>query len=121
MRLRQAPTYGWVVLGSFTLNYSVAVSAILTLGLLLPSISDELSLSPSQQGWLAASVLFANLIFEIPFNWTLSRYRPWRVSAVSFIGAAVFVAFNAWAPTFAVLLLARIGLGLIFLTVARQR
>ena len=66
MSLEQSPTYGWTVLGSFTLSYSVAVSAILTLGLLLPSISDELS--PYQQGRLAAQVLFANLIFEIPFN-----------------------------------------------------
>ena len=54
------------MLGTFTLNYAVVVIAMMSLGLLLPDISDELSLSPSQQGWLASSVLIANLIFELP-------------------------------------------------------
>ena len=46
--------------------FSMVVIAIETIGLLLPQISEELSLSLSQQGWLASSVLFSNLILEIP-------------------------------------------------------
>ncbi|MEE9198369.1 MAG: MFS transporter, partial [Dehalococcoidia bacterium] len=81
----------------------------------------ELSLSPSQQGLLASSVLFGNLIFEIPINWWFSRYRPWRISIVSFAAAGLFVAFNGWAPTFAVLIIARVGLGVVYLSTQAPR
>ena len=104
------------MLSTFTLNYSVIVIALFTLGLLLPEISEELSLSPSQQGLLASSVLFGNLIFEIPANWWLSRFRPWKVAGASFVGAAVFVAIGGWAPTFAILIIARLGLGVFYLS-----
>ena len=105
------PRYGWVVLGSFTFNYTLALIPVLTLGLLLPDISDEFSLSPSQQGWLASSVLFANLIFEVPINWLTSRYPVWRVSSVCFVAATLFLALHGWAATFPVLIIARVGLG----------
>ena len=111
----ETPSYRWVVLGTFTLNYSLVIIAVVTLGLLLPEISDELDLSPSQQGWLASSILFSNLLFGLPFNWGLSRYRPWRVASISFVAGTLFIAFNGWAPTFAVLILARIGLGLAYM------
>ena len=116
LRSRNNPAYGWVVLSTFTLNYSVIVIALFTLGLLLPEISNELSLSPSEQGLLASSVLFGNLIFEIPANWFFSRFRPWKVAGISFVGAALFVSIGAWAPTFAVLLIARMGLGVFYLS-----
>jgi predicted MFS family arabinose efflux permease len=115
MRSRDGPAYGWVVLGAFTFNYSLVDISILTLGLLLPDISAEFSLSPSQQGWLASSVLFANLIFEIPANLWLSRYRPWRVASISFLLAALFVVLSGWAPTFTLLLVTRLALGLAYL------
>ena len=121
VRSGENPNYGWVVLCTFTINYTLPIIAIQTLGLLLPEISDEFSLSPVQQGWLASSVLFGNLIFEIPLNWWTSRYRPWRVASISFASAALFVAFNAWAPTFAVLLIARVCLGFATLTAQAPR
>ena len=116
MRLRENKSYGWVVLSAFTLNYGAVVITFMTLGLLLPDISKELSLSPSQQGWLASSLLFGNLLFEMPLNWWLSRYRPWRVSSVAFLATALITAIQGWSPTFAMLLAARIGLGLFYLS-----
>ncbi|MEE9247909.1 MAG: MFS transporter [Dehalococcoidia bacterium] len=116
MRLREKKSYGWLVLSAFTLNYGSVVIVFMTLGLLLPDISEELSLSPSQQGWLASSLLFGNLLFELPLNWWLSRYRPWRVSSVAFLVSALMVALQGWSPTFAVLLAARVGLGLFYLS-----
>ncbi|MCH8087151.1 MAG: MFS transporter [Chloroflexi bacterium] len=116
MRLRENKSYGWVVLSAFTLNYGAVVITFMTLGLLLPDISEELSLSPSQQGWLASSLLFGNLLFEMPLNWWLSRYRPWRVSSVAFLATALITAIQGWSPTFAMLLAARIGLGLFYLS-----
>ena len=53
MKSEEAPAYGWVVLGTFSLSYSVVVIAVFTLGVLLPDISDDLSLSlPNRVGWL---------------------------------------------------------------------
>ena len=121
MRSRESSTYGWVVLGTFTFNYTLVLTAVFGLGLLLPEISDELSLSPSQQGWLASSVLFGNLLFEIPINWWASRYSPWRVASVSFLAAALLIAFGGWAATFAVLLIARVALGAAFLATGVPR
>ena len=121
MNVLKGTFYGWAVLGSFTLNYSLVIIAITTLGIFLPEISDELSLSPSQQGWLASSVLLAHLVLEIPFNWWFSRYDPWKVACIAFLGAALLIAFIAWAPTFAILLTGRIGLGLLYLSIQAPR
>ncbi len=115
------PRYGWVVLGFFTLNYTLVLIPLLTLGLLLPDIADEFSLSPSQQGWLASSVLFANLIFEVPINWLASRYPVWRVSSVCFVAASLFLLLHGWSATFAVLIIARVGLGMWLLSTEAPR
>ncbi len=120
-QFRDSRGYGWVVIGSFTFNYAAIVISLSTLGLLLPDISEELSLSPSQQGLLASSVLFANLIFEIPSNWWLSRYRPWRVASISFMAASLSILLKAWAPTFIALVLARVLVGLLSIFVGAPR
>ena len=100
-----------MVIGTFTLNFSIVILMMLSLGLLLPEISEDLSLSPSQQGLLASASMFANLALEIPFSLWLSRYRPWRIASLVFLFGAVTIAFNAWAPVFGVLLVARVLLG----------
>ncbi len=109
---RESIRYGWVVIGTFTLNFSVIILMVLSLGLLLPDISEDLSLSPSQQGLLAAASMFANLALEIPFSLWLSRYRPWRIASLVFLFGAGVIAFNAWAPVFGTLLVARVLLGI---------
>jgi predicted MFS family arabinose efflux permease len=106
------PAYRWVVLGSLTSGQAIALATIFVFGLLLPDISDELKLSPSQQGWLGASAVFGNLILGIPLNAWLSRYRPWRVVALCFLGIAVFTLVQGWSPTLAILIVGRIALGI---------
>ena len=113
--------YGWTLLGMFAFNYSMVVIAIETIGFLLPQMSDELDLSLTEQGWLSASVMFSNLIFEVPSNWLFSRFRPWRSSVVSFAAAAIFVGFNGIAPTLAILFIARVGLGMTYLSTQASR
>jgi len=105
----------------FAVNSALLIIAISTLGLLLPDISNELSLSPSQQGWLASSVLIAYLVFEIPIGWGLSRFRPWRVSTLSFFAGGLLVASLAWSPTYAILLLSRVGLGVFIIATRTTR
>ena len=111
--VEKSAAYRWGILGLFTFGFSLVLVAMTSLGLLLPQISEELSLSPSEQGWLGSSVLFGNVLFSVPINWWVSRYRPWRTAAVSFLAGTIFIAIGGWAPTFAVLLIARIGLGMV--------
>ncbi len=113
-REEQVPTYRWVVITTLTLSVSTALSSIFVIGLLLPDISKELGLSPSQQGWLGASVVFGNLILEIPIALWLSRYPPWRIVALSSLGIGVFTLLQGWSPTIAILIVGRIALGLSF-------
>ena len=108
------PAYRWVVIGTLTSGVATALTSIYVIGLLLPEITDELGLSPSQQGWLGASVVFGNLIIAIPIALLLSRYPPWRVVALAFLGIGVFTLLQGWSPNIVILILGRIGLGISF-------
>ena len=110
-RPTDSPTYAWVVIGTFLANYSLVDIAALTIGLLLPSISDEMDLSGTQQGLLSSAVVVGNLVFEIPANAWLSRYRPWRVASIAFIASAFFTVLNGWSPNFIIFLAMRLLLG----------
>ena len=109
------PAYRWVVIGTLTSGVATALTSIFVIGLLLPDISNELDLSPSQQGWLGSSVVIGNLILGIPIALWLSRYRPWRVVALSFLGIGVFTLLQGWSPTIAILIAGRIALGISFI------
>ncbi len=113
--------YGWTLVGMFAVNYSMIVIGIETIGFLLPGMAEELDLSLTEQAWLSSSVMFGNLIFEVPANWLFSRFRPWRSSAISFAAAATFVFFKGLAPTLALLFIARVGLGMIYLSTQASR
>ncbi len=109
------PAYRWVVIGTLTSGVATALTSIFVIGLLLPDITEELGLSPSQQGWLGASVVIGNLILGIPVNLWLSRYRPWRMVALSFLGIGVFTLLQGWAPTISILVAGRMALGISFI------
>ena len=113
--------YGWTLVGMFAVNYSMIVIAFETLGFLLPGMAEDLDLSLTEQGWLSSSIMFSNLLFEVPSNWFFSRFRPWRSSVVSFAAAALFVGLKGFAPTLLVLFIARIGLGMIYLSTQASR
>ena len=104
---------GWGVLVYFTVGLASVLVATTSLGLFLPDIVDDLDLSPAEQGWLGSSLLLANVVFSIPMNWWVSRFRPWRTAAVGFLAASGLIALAGGAPGFGVLLLARMGLGMV--------
>ena len=116
LAIREKRAYGWAVLVAFTINYAFVVVVFMTLGLLLPDIRAELGIDVRGAGWLASSLLIANLFLEIPLNWTLSKFRPWRVSVVAFLGTLAMIFLHALSPTFAILIIARVGLGIFYLS-----
>ena len=104
----------WVVMATLTIAIATLISINQLLGLLLPDIAKDLGLSPSQQGWLGSSSLLTILFLSIPTNTLVSRYRPWRVASLAFLGGAGFIILQARAPAFAILLIGRMGMGLGF-------
>ena len=117
LAIREKRAYGWAVLVSFTVNYAFVVVVFMTLGLLLPDIREELGIDVWGAGWLASSLLIANLFLEIPLNWTLVQVPSLAgVNVVAFFGTLAMVLLHAFSPTFAVLIIARVGLGIFYLS-----
>ncbi len=105
------PRKRWLVIAPLTLVLSATFAVNLILGLLLPDISRDLHLSPSQQGWLGSSALITILVLGIPVSSWCSRFKPWRVISIAGLGVAGFVFLQAQVPTYAALLVGRVGLG----------
>ena len=121
LAIRDKRAYGWAVLVAFTINYALVVVVFMTLGLLLPDIREDLGIDVRGAGWLASSLLIANLFLEIPLNWVLSKFSPWRVSVLAFLGTLSMVFLQAFSPTFAILIIARVGLGIFYLSTQPPR
>lgn len=102
----------WLVSGVSAFMMAIVV------GILMPSIRAELGLSPAQQGFLGSSAFVGNLILAIPLSWWTSQFRPKPLTTVTLVIGAALLAFQGWAPSFAVLLVGRLGFGVS--TLARE-
>lgn len=104
--------YRWVVMMTFNVAHASAIVGALVLGVLLPTMSEDLGLSPLQQGWLGSSAIIGSLILSIPFGLWMSRYRPMILTAITLFLGAGFVFMQAAATNFAVLLIGRLLFGI---------
>ena len=107
-----SPTYGWVVILTWMAIHMWGYLVMETLGLFLPSIREELGITPVMEGFLGAAPQLTVLIFSIPFGLYLSRFSPKWLTLASVIGAVLIIFFKSWAPIYAFLLLARALYGL---------
>lgn len=83
-----------------------------TLGILLPAISAELSLSPGQQGLLGSASHWGNITLAIPLGWATSRFSPKWLTVTTLVMATACIFLQSWAPVFAVLLVGRLLFGI---------
>ena len=105
-------SYRFLILAFLGLANTLHVIMTLSLGILLPSISDDLGLSPAEQGWLGSSASLGSLVFALPFSLWLSRFNAKTVlMGALFLGTA-FIFVQGWAPIFAVLILGRLAFGI---------
>ena len=89
-----------------------------TFGILLPEITAELGLSPTQQGLLGSAAFWGNLTLAVPLSWLFSRFSPKTLTTVTMVFSTVFILVQASAPLFAVLIFGRLAFG--FSVIARQ-
>ena len=83
-----------------------------TIGLLLPSISSDLGLSPAQQGLLGSAAFWGNIVLTLPFAWLASRFRPKPLTTLTLAVGTAFLFLQGWAPAFALLLIGRLAFGI---------
>ena len=107
----QAGRQRWVVLNTWFLASVSGFMVLSTLGILLPAVSEELGLSPSQQGLLGSAAYWGNLVLAIPLSWWTSRYGPKALTTVTLLLGTLLIFAQAWAPTFWVLLATRLAFG----------
>lgn len=112
------PTYRWVLICLYLMSNVSAQMVINTLGILLPSITAGLGLSPSQQGLLGSAPFWSTIALAIPIAWAGSRLSPKWLTAITLVGCALCLFMQSWAPVFAVLLLGRLLFGIF--TIAQQ-
>ena len=110
--------YRWVVIGAWVTSSVAGFMVVSTLGILLPSISADLGLSPSQQGLLGSAAFWGNLVLAIPLSWWTSRYGPKALTTTTLILGTLFIFIQGVAPTLIVLIIARLAFGVS--TLARE-
>ena len=108
----QSPIYGWVVILTWMAIHMWGYLVMETLGLFLPSMREDLNLTPVREGLLGAAPQLTILILSIPFGLYLSRFPPKLLTLVSIIAAVCVIFFQAWAPVYGLVLLARLLYGL---------
>ena len=91
---------------------SLTLRKLSTANQLLPAISADFNLSPSQQGLLGSAAFWGNLALGIPMSVWFSRYGVKRLTTVTLALATLFVFVQGWAPVFAVLLVGRLFFGI---------
>ena len=111
-RTERSPTYGWIVILTWMAIHMWGYLVMETLGLFLPSMREELDLTPVREGLLGGAPQLTVLILSIPFGLWLSRFSPKLVTLASITSAILVIFMQAWAPVYGFLLLARALYGL---------
>ena len=110
--------YRWLVVGLWMVASVSGFMVLSTVGILLPSISADLDLSPSRQGILGSAAFWGNITLAIPMSWWTSRFGPRALTSVTLTLSTGALLLQGWAPGFAVLLLGRLAFGITI--IARQ-
>ena len=104
--------YRWTVIGVWLFSSVSSFMVLNTLGILLPSISADLDLSPSRQGLLGSASHWGNIAVAIPLSWATSRLSPKWLTAATLTMATGCLFLQSFAPVFFVLLVGRLLFGI---------
>ena len=104
--------YRWTVISVWLFSSVSSFMVLNTLGILLPAISADLDLSPSQQGLLGSASHLGNIALAIPLSWATSRLSPKWLTAATLTMATGCLFLQSFAPVFFVLLVGRLLFGI---------
>ncbi|MAN93360.1 MAG: hypothetical protein CL700_04000 [Chloroflexi bacterium] len=104
--------YRWTVISVWLFSSVSSFMVLNTLGILLPSISADLDLSPSQQGLLGSASHWGNIALAIPLSWATSRLSPKWLTVATLTMATGCLFIQSFAPVFLVLLAGRLLFGI---------
>ena len=117
-RLFDVFAHRWAVMGLWLVASVAGIMMVIAVGILLPAISEELGLTPTQQGFFGSSAFVGNLFLALPLSWWMSRYSPKMLTTMTLVLGVIFLFVQGWAPNFAILLIGRFGYGVA--TLARE-
>ena len=103
--------YRWTIFGLFVICNTFGFFIAMAIGILLPAIADDFSLSPVSQGIFGSSPYWAYLVLTLVITWWITRYSPKIIVGTTMLLSALCIAFQGWAPTFFLLLLGRLMFG----------
>ena len=92
--------YRWVVYTLFVMCNIMGFLIANTIGILLPAISSELDLTPTQQGMLSSAPFWANVGLMIVIALWVSRYSPKILTLVTVVLGGALILVQAWAQGF---------------------
>ena len=104
-------SYRWVVYGLFVLCNTFGFLVANTIGILLPSITEDLTLSPTQQGMLSSAPYWANVVLMIIIALWVSQFAPKMLALVTVLLGGVLVLMQAWSQSFIAIFIARLLFG----------
>ena len=92
--------YRWVVYTLFVMCNIMGFLIANTIGILLPSITSDLGLTPIQQGMLSSAPFWANVGLMIIIAVWVSRYAPKMLTLVTVVLGGALILVQAWAQGF---------------------
>lgn len=113
--------YRWVILSLLGGAIASRILVGISLGILLPDITETYGLDAVQQGWLGSAMNLGNVALGLPGAWLLSRYNPRALITLSLGISAILTFSQGLAPAFLFLLSFRICTGLTFVSMSPAR
>jgi len=108
---QKSSSYRWVVYGLFVICNTFGFLVANTIGILLPSITEDLNLSPTQQGMLSSAPYWANVVLMIIIALWVSQFPPKILALVTVLLGGVLVLMQAWSQSFIAIFVARLLFG----------
>lgn len=104
--------YRWFVAALFFIIYTVAAADRANLGVALPFLRKEYTMSNTEAGGLVSLFLLAYAAAQLPSAWLLSKFGVRKVFTISMIFTSIATGLTGMVGSLLSLKLCRIGLGL---------
>ena len=110
--IQKPSQYRWVVLGVMWLSYLMCFADRGNIGIVLPVLRTEFSLSNMEAGALMSFMFLGYSLTQIPAGFYISKYGTRGLVSLSILGFSIFTALIGTSASAGIIKWYRIGLGL---------